>query len=61
MVGVVIVAHGSFASALLTTAEQIAGKQEQVVSLDFTMGENTADLQLRIREAVRGVDTGQGT
>lgn len=61
MVGVVIVAHGSFASALLTTAEQIAGKQEQVVSLDFTVGENTADLQLRIREAVRGVDTGQGT
>ncbi|SFM13152.1 PTS sugar transporter subunit IIA [Pelosinus propionicus] len=60
MVGVVIVAHGCFASALLTTAEQIAGKQEQVISLDFAIGENTADLQLRIKEAIRGVDTGQG-
>ncbi len=61
MVGVVIVAHGCFASALLTTAEQIAGKQEQVISLDFATGENTADLQLRIKEAARSVDTGQGT
>ncbi|EIW19044.1 MULTISPECIES: PTS sugar transporter subunit IIA [Pelosinus] len=61
MVGVVIVAHGCFASALLTTAEEIAGKQEQVISLNFTTGENTADLQLRIKEAARSVDTGQGT
>ncbi len=61
MVGVVIVAHGCFASALLTTAEEIAGKQEQVISLNFTTGENAADLQLRIKEAARSVDTGQGT
>ncbi len=60
MVGVVIVAHGCFASALLTTAEQIAGKQEQVIALDFTMGENAAELQLRIKDAIRSVDTGRG-
>jgi PTS system mannose-specific IIA component len=60
MIGVVIVSHGSLADILLDTAELIVGKQEQTATLAFAPGENVAALQLRIREAIRQVDVGQG-
>lgn len=60
MVGIVIVAHENFAGALLATAEQIAGKQEQVVALSFPSGESIADLMLRIQCAVKKVNNKQG-
>jgi mannose/fructose/sorbose-specific phosphotransferase system IIA component len=60
MVGVVIVTHGKLADILLDTAELIAGKQEQVMTLAFAPGENAAALQLRIREAIKQVDMTQG-
>lgn len=60
MVGIIIVAHGSLAGALLNTSEQIAGKQEQIVALAFAPGEDVVELQLRIQEAIKQVDQSQG-
>jgi len=61
MIGVVIVTHGNLADALLTTAELIMGKQEQVKAVTFESGQAVADLQTRIAQAVKQVDSGQGT
>lgn len=60
MIGVVIVTHGSLASALLSTVELIMGTQEQVIAIAFEPGQAVADLQLRITQAIKQVDNGQG-
>lgn len=60
MVGIVIVSHENLASALLATAEGIAGKQEQAAALGLASGESMAGLQLRIDRAVQQVDSGNG-
>lgn len=61
MIGVVIVTHGNLGAALLDTVELIMGKQEQVATVAFESGQAVTDLQLRIEEAMRQVDQGQGT
>lgn len=61
MIGVVIVTHGSLASALLDTVELIMGKQEQVKTVAFEAGQAVVDLQTRIAQAVAQVDSGHGT
>jgi PTS system mannose-specific IIA component len=61
MIGVVIVTHGSLASALLGTVELIMGKQEQVMAVAFEVGQAVVDLQTRVAEAVAQVDSGHGT
>jgi len=61
MIGVVIVTHGSLASALLGTVELIMGKQEQLAAVTFESGQAVVDLQVRIAEAVAQVDSGDGT
>ena len=60
IVGVVIVTHGSLASALLGTVELIMGKQQQVKAVAFESGQAVSDLQTRIEEAVTQVDSGHG-
>lgn len=61
MIGVVIVTHGSLASALLDTVELIMGKQEQVQAVAFESGQAVVDLQARITQATLQVDSGDGT
>lgn len=61
MIGVVIVTHGSLASALLDTVELIMGKQEQVKTVAFETGQAVVDLQTRIAQAIAQVDSGHGT
>ena len=61
MIGVVIVTHGSLASALLATVEVIMGKQEQIKTVAFEVGQAVVDLQARIAQAVTQVDSGHGT
>ena len=60
MIGVVIVTHGSLASALLNTVELIIGKQEYVQTISFEAGQAVIDLQARIAQAVQQVNNGQG-
>lgn len=60
MIGVVIVTHGSLASALLNTVELIMGKQEQITTVAFETGQAVIDLQTRITRAVTQVDSGHG-
>ena len=60
MIGVVIVTHGSLASALLNTVELIMGKQEQITTVAFETGQAVTDLQTRITQAAIQVDSGHG-
>ena len=61
MIGVVIVTHGCLGVALLNAAELIVGKQEYVKAVAFESGQAVADLQVRIAQAAKQVDNGQGT
>lgn len=61
MVGVVIATHGGLGGALLAAAELIIGKQEGIETVAFDSGQGIGDLQMRIAEAARQVDKGQGT
>lgn len=61
MIGVVIVTHGNLGGALLTTAELIMGKQEDIKAVAFESGQAVTDLQMRIAEAIGQVEKGQGT
>ncbi|WP_378954858.1 PTS sugar transporter subunit IIA [Pelosinus sp. sgz500959] len=61
MIGVVIVTHGGLGGALLNAAELIMGKQEHVQAVAFESGQAVTDLQVRIAQASRQVDKGQGT
>jgi PTS system mannose-specific IIA component len=60
IVGVVIVAHGNLAEALLTSSETIVGPLEKVraVSIDSRNGVERA--MKNIREAIEAVDSGSG-
>ncbi|MGA1875536.1 MAG: PTS sugar transporter subunit IIA [bacterium] len=60
IVGVVIVAHGNLAEALLTSSESIVGPLEKVkaVSIDSRNGVDRA--MQNIREAIEEVDAGAG-
>lgn len=60
MIGLVIVTHGDLGGALLNTAELIMGKQEQVKAVAFESGQAVADLQVRIAQATKQVNKGQG-
>ena len=60
MVGVVIAAHGRVASALLSAAELIAGRQDQITAVSFEPGVAFADLEFRMAAAIKQVDNKQG-
>lgn len=61
MIGVVVATHGRLAQEMLATAEQIIGPLTQVIGCTVEPGASGDMLRERIREAVRQVDTGEGT
>lgn len=60
MVGVVVVAHGTFAEALVAAAEQIVGKLEGLQVVNLLPHESLEISQARIQDAIREVDSGAG-
>lgn len=60
MIGILIVAHGKLAQALLETAEMIVGRCENVRTCAFTQGSDVEDLRKMLKVAIREVDEGQG-
>ena len=60
MIGMVIVGHGRFPEELLKAAEMIVGEIKQCAAVSICPGEDLADSEKRIGEAVKKVNTGEG-
>ncbi len=61
MVGIVIVAHGQFASELLATTEFIVGKKDYIISVMTDPKQSVEVLRESISAAIKKVDKGEGT
>jgi PTS system mannose-specific IIA component len=60
MIGLVIVAHGSLAEALLHATEHVVGPQANATAIAIGPNDDLRDRQAEIDEAVHSVDTGAG-
>lgn len=52
MTGIIVTGHGRFASGLKNTVELIAGKQDNVVYVDFLEEDSVEVLEEKLREAI---------
>ena len=52
MIGIILSGHGTFATGLMSSMELIAGKQESVVCVDFTINDSSETLQAKLENAV---------
>lgn len=60
MLGVVIITHKNLGKELLSTAETITGKLENVVAVSFDSPEKPESTKKQIEEAINKVDKGKG-
>lgn len=60
MVGVLIAAHGGFAEGILSGAELLVGKQEQVETVGLYHGDGIDAFSDKICAALDKLDTGEG-
>ncbi len=60
MVGVVVATHGRLADELLMTTKFIVGSTDNMVALSIDPARPVEELQAEIREAIEGVDQGDG-
>ncbi len=61
MVGLVVATHGRLAEELLRTAEGIVGPLEQCEAVSVAAGVSMEEARARLAEAVKRVDSGDGT
>lgn len=59
-IGIIIVAHGGYGTAVLSTAESILGPQEDCVSISVDAAHDVEDAMRRLRDAVARLDRGDG-
>ena len=52
MVGLIVTGHGNFATGLLSSLKLIAGEQENLIGVDFTVDDNTETLEVNLRNAI---------
>jgi len=60
MVGIVIVAHGELAKALLETACMIVGPVDRCEACTFAQDKSADGLRKMLRDAIKKVDVGEG-
>lgn len=60
MLGIVVSGHLNFATGMQSAVEAIAGKQEQLVFVDFLESMSTDELEAQLLAAAKEVDTGDG-
>ncbi len=60
MFGVVIITHENLGKKLLSTAETIVGKLENVVPVSFDSPQKPESTRKQIEEAIKKVDKGKG-
>lgn len=56
MIGIVVTGHAHFPSGLLSAIELVAGKQENVVGVDFESGQSSEDLTAALCAAVEALE-----
>ena len=56
MIGIIISGHGSFASGIISSLELIAGKQENVVAVDFTINDSFETLYEKLKIQLKELD-----
>lgn len=59
MVGILLVTHGPYATALIESVEMVYGKQEKIESVYLNQGESVENLQEKINEAINRLDCEQ--
>ncbi|MEN6473093.1 MAG: PTS sugar transporter subunit IIA [Syntrophaceae bacterium] len=60
MVGIVVVAHGRLAEALIETAEMIVGTIEGIKACSFCQGSDVEKLRKMLKTSIKDVNTGDG-
>lgn len=55
MIGLIVTGHGNFADGLLSSLKLIAGEQEEVIGVNFEMGQGTEDLQKNLSKAIEDI------
>ena len=60
MFGVVIITHENLGEKLLSTAETITGKLENVLPVSFESKQSPEDTKKKVEEAIKKVDQGNG-
>ena len=61
MIGLVIVTHGALATEFRAALEHIVGKQEQLATISIGPDDDMEQQRTNILEAVRNVDSGDGS
>ncbi len=59
-IGIIIVSHGKFGTAILRTAESIIGQQSDYVSISVDSAHEVEDAVRRLNDAVGLLDRGEG-
>ncbi|NBI07340.1 PTS galactosamine/N-acetylgalactosamine transporter subunit IIA [Senegalia massiliensis] len=60
MIGLIITGHGEFAKGINSVIELVAGKQENVATVDFLENHSTEDLKNNLKEKIENMNT-EGT
>jgi len=60
MIGVVVVAHGKLAEALVAVTEHVVGKQAQMLAVGIGPEEDPETAREAIQQALKNANTGQG-
>lgn len=60
MIGMIVTGHGSFASGITSGIRLLAGQPEQYVAVDFTEEDSIADLEEKLRQAVKRLSGCEG-
>ncbi|WP_064609486.1 PTS galactosamine/N-acetylgalactosamine transporter subunit IIA [Photobacterium sp. J15] len=60
MIGIVVSGHINYATGMQSAVKAIAGEQEQMAFIDFVETMSTEQLEERLRQAAKEVDSGEG-
>lgn len=60
MIGIIVVGHIHFASALRSAVQAIAGEQKQIIYIDFLSEMSTEQLEQQLRQAIPQCQQGEG-
>ena len=60
MIGIVVSGHLNYASGIQSAVKAIAGEQEQMAFIDFVESMSTEQLEERLRQVAKEVDSGEG-
>lgn len=59
-IGIIVVGHGNYGSALLQAAETIMGEQDDCVSISVDIAHEVDEAVRRLTDAAKRLDRGQG-